>query len=153
MKILEMELALAKHFNYRMHTVITNVSWGFNIHECDVLVLSASGYLTEIEIKTSKADLIKDKEKKHQHISSKIKALYFAIPEGNREWIEHIPERAGVIEVVSRYRCRVVRKPVLNKVDPLPEHEQQKLLRLAYLRTWTLKRNICDLIQIGAARK
>ena len=44
-------------FNYRANLIVPNISWGLGLHECDLLVLTSSGYATEIEIKVSKADL------------------------------------------------------------------------------------------------
>lgn len=62
----EIEVALAKseQFNYVKNIVAFNVNGiGSNLlicHECDMLVLSKSGYLTEIEIKRSWSDFIAD---------------------------------------------------------------------------------------------
>jgi len=68
-----------------------------NIHECDLLCLSKSGYATEVELKISRSDLLADKKKKHQHKSAKIKYLYFAVPYYLKETaLECIPERAGL---------------------------------------------------------
>ena len=89
MKIVDIEIAIMKHICVRKNIIVPNVSWGIQgkdfkpLHECDLLSLSLSGYATEIEIKTSKADLLKDKEKehKHKHDHILIKNLYFAVPD------------------------------------------------------------------------
>lgn len=84
----EIEIALAKSdkFNYIKNIVAFNVN-GFGEtlpihHECDMLVLSNSGYLTEIEIKRSWQDFLADFKKRHHHESEKriIKYFYYCVP-------------------------------------------------------------------------
>ena len=150
MKTLDVEIAIAGYFNYRTNMIIPNVSWGFNIHECDLLVCTKAGYLYEVEIKVSKADLIKDKEKTHKHISDKIKKLFFAIPEKLEKDIGHIPERAGILVCYEKehkscgkyIRVECIRWPHENKTEKISNEDRYSLARLAAMRTWTLKRNI-----------
>lgn len=80
---------------------------GLGLHECDLLILSGFGYATEIEIKTNKYDLLKDKEKKHNHISGLIKKIYFAIPEKVELnfALTNIPKRAGLIVINKKGLC------------------------------------------------
>ena len=83
----EIEVALAKSdtFNFVRNVVAFNVNglsdklslW----HECDMLVLSKSGYLTEIEIKRSWSDFLADFKKDHLHEGKLIKYFYYCIPE------------------------------------------------------------------------
>ena len=77
---IDIECALSNYFKPRINMLIPNVSWGFGIHECDVLVTTKSGYLYEVEIKVGASDLKKDADKPHKHTSKRIKNLYFAIP-------------------------------------------------------------------------
>src|SRR5690606_3456699 len=94
----EVEMAVVNYFGSRQHLIVPNVSWGFGLnYEADLVVVTKAGYAKEIEIKVSRADLLKDKEKKHNHDCSKFKELYFAIPERLLKDKEHIPERAGII--------------------------------------------------------
>lgn len=66
MKTIELEIAIMEYFGIRQNLIVPNVSWGMNgLHECDVLILSKAGYATEVEIKISKPDLLKDRDKKH----------------------------------------------------------------------------------------
>ena len=144
---INMELILVHHFKPRTKLIVPNVSWGLGIHECDLLILSQTGYATEIEIKVSAYDLVKDKKKRHKHDSHKIKYLYFAIPHYLEELIGEIPERAGVIIVrPSNYNgklfCDIVRKPKVHGHYKFSEEERYKLARLGALRIWTLKQNI-----------
>ena len=83
----EIEVALAKtsEFNYIKNIVAFNVNGiGQTLliqHECDMLVLSKSGYLTEIEIKRSWEDFKADFKKKHSHESNGIiKTFMYCIP-------------------------------------------------------------------------
>lgn len=84
----EIEVALSKcdYFNYIRNIVAFNVNGTSNNlsiwHECDMLVLSKSGYLTEIEIKRSWEDFLADFKKNHSHEGKGIiKYFYYAIPE------------------------------------------------------------------------
>lgn len=83
----EIEVALSKlaEFDYRKNIIAFNVN-GISeklpiFHECDMLVCSKSGYLTEIEIKRSWSDFLSDFKKKHKHESEGlIKYFYYCLP-------------------------------------------------------------------------
>lgn len=84
----EIEVALAKSdsFNFIHNIIAFNVHGlgeSLNIqHECDMLVLSKSGYLTEIEIKRSWTDFLADFKKRHNHEGrGLIKYFYYCVPE------------------------------------------------------------------------
>lgn len=149
----EMEIALIGHFNVRQNLIVPNISWGLYLqekifHECDLLVLTGSNYLYEVEIKISKADLIADVFKKHHHLHPAIKRLYFAIPAFLKDDIEHIPERAGIILVHKRKDhifCRLERKPKDQKGYKLKEEEKLKIALLGSMRIWSLKKKIIKL--------
>jgi hypothetical protein len=143
LRCIDIEIALSKHFNPRQNLIVPNVSWGMFNHECDVVVLTKAGYATEIEIKVTKRDLIKDGQKWHGHNDEKLKFLYFAIPDYLESCVDYIPERAGIFFVSQSLRCREVRKPVQRK-NPykFSDHERYKLARLGALRIWTLKNRI-----------
>jgi len=98
---LEMECVLARNFDRRTNLIVPNVSWGMFHYELDLVVLTPSGYATEIEIKVSKSDLKKDKEKFHNHENDMIKTLYFAIPEyiDSDFALTQIPYHAGLLVV------------------------------------------------------
>lgn len=82
---MELSIARSEQFNYVQKLVVFNVHGSSGIlpiyHECDVLVCSKAGYLTEIEIKRSYTDFIKDFSKKHNHYSKYIKNFYYCVPE------------------------------------------------------------------------
>jgi hypothetical protein len=144
-----MEVALASYFDSRRNLIVPNVSWGLGIHECDLLIVTRSGYATEVEIKCSRYDLKRDCLKHHGHRSKLIKRLYFAIPEQLLGFLSFIPEQAGVIvltgdaDYCSQPRCREVRKPAINNVASRLRPDQiEHLGRLAAMRIWDLKKSL-----------
>jgi len=97
---IEIEIALSKHFGVQKNIIVPNISWGFLSHEMDLAIISKSGYLTEIEIKISKSDFLKDFQKQHNHIDkqNRISHFYFAMPKIIYDKVsDKIPEHAGVI--------------------------------------------------------
>lgn len=156
-KTLDMEISVAKYFGIRQNTIVPNLYWGMFDYELDLCVLTKTGYATEIEIKSCRADLIKDKEKRHGHHNPMIKHLYFALPYHLLKDIEHVPERAGIL--IVRYveawegdyiylkrdafwSCTRFRAPKINYNYQWTDTERLKLLRLAAMRTWTLKNQL-----------
>jgi len=151
-RTLDVEIALAEYFNPRANLIVPNISWGMNLHECDILIITSSGYAWEVEIKVNKYDLMKDKNKRHGHNSEKIKFLYFAIPESLLGYQVHIPERAGIIIVKhypnahwQPYRCNRIRKPRVNSKYKFTDRERYDVARLGAIRIWNLKRKIRSL--------
>ena len=83
----EIEVAISKtnDFNYVKNIIAFNVKGIISslaiFHECDMLVLNTSGFLTEIEIKRSWGDFLNDFKKKHKHEGrGYLKYFYYAIP-------------------------------------------------------------------------
>ncbi len=147
---LDMELLVGQFLNPRINLIIPNVSWGFCIHECDLLCVTKNRYLWEVEIKISKSDLIKDKGKRHNHKNNKIKRLYFAIPDYLQSEIEHIPEPAGIIVVNTQNEYLYVKKIREAKQCGqyrITEREYIKLMHLGAMRIWGLKAKLQRLIE------
>ena len=154
MNTLDIEIAMMKKLNVRKNIIVPNVSWGINIknhkplHECDLLMLSSAGYATEIEIKISKADLLKDKEKSHGHNHRLIKHLYFAVPESLKEIaLKEIPNNAGLYTLSYNQSKRIVVKKIREgfpRKDALKWEEkvQKKLLHLGVMRLVRLKERV-----------
>jgi len=150
----EMEVALACWLDYRQNLIVPNVFWAMNFHECDLLVVSKAGYLTEIEIKITRADLRADAKKWHGHNSNRIKRLFFALPDylDLPACINMIPDRAGIILVrpnapdvdpIWTPRCREIRPAQRNKAaGKIGDAERYKIARLGALRIWNLKRKL-----------
>lgn len=149
----EIEIAVANYFGTRQNLIVPNVSWGFTglFYEADLVVVTRAGYAKEVEIKVSRADLIKDKEKKHNHDCRKFKELYFAIPKKLLKDKEHVPERAGILvceKVEYRgeiyYRARLERVAKVNGGEKLTLTDKYELARLGTLRIWGLKRKLLE---------
>ena len=147
----EMEIALAHYFGYRTNLIVPNVCWGMNIHECDLLIVTAAGYCWECEIKISRHDLKNDEKKRHGHLDNRIKRLYFALPDylGTPENIAMVPPRAGVIlvqlqkDIAYSPCCSLVRKPEeFRLAKKLSDTDRYKVARLGAMRIWRLKQKL-----------
>jgi len=168
----EIEVALAekREFHFVRNLVAFNVRGESRklpiYHECDMLVCSASGYLTEIEIKRSWADFLADFKKRHEHESpygslSGIKYFYYCLPSGCLEKAydvldEHGTVYSGIItydedltlEMHGR-RVKFVRdgQEQVNycfysrSAEPLFLEQRLELARLGCMRVVTYKRN------------
>jgi len=147
---IEIEVRVATFFGYRECIVVPNISWGINLHECDLLVVRKSGYGIEIEIKVSKSDLKADAKKGHQHFDrlDRLSELYFAIPDYMKDCVEYIPERAGIL-ILHRsewgVEIQTLRKAVINKNRrKFTDQEMLKIAHLGTMRIWNLKRQIIN---------
>jgi hypothetical protein len=142
---LDMEIILIKYFNPRVNIIVPNVSWGIaNLHECDLLILSKSNYATEIEIKTSRQDLLADKNKKHGHFHNHIARLFFAVPENLVDLaLIEIPKRAGLYSIKLGHDPVKIRncKRNSNCVE-WSNCERLKLAHLGTMRILGLKQKI-----------
>lgn len=135
----KMQYYLANYFDERRNIIIPNVYWGYFDYETDLIICTPSGYLYEIEIKTSKADLKRDLKKSHNHNSKHFKKLYFAIPKSLGGYSYLIPSHAGVIIVSESGLCEKFREAKNNTVaNPLSIEDRFKLARLGTMRIWKL---------------
>lgn len=142
---IDIESIVSRKFGIRQNLIVPNVSWGLDLrlHECDLLILSSSGYATEIEIKVSKSDLIKDSEKSHGHRSDLIKYLYFAIPSHLAKYIDYIPLRAGIFVITTNRILYKIKNAERNKnAKQFDDNLKFKLARLGAMRVWGLKDTI-----------
>ena len=142
-----MELSLSRYFNYFTNIVVPNVSWGMDLHECDLFILSKAGFATEVEIKVSAQDLKADIKKAHSHENHKIKYLYFAIPHYLEKHSGYIPKRAGILSLKKRLEdgyieVNKIREPVKNGNYRYSMEEKLKLQRLGVIRIWSLKHSL-----------
>ena len=153
MKTLDVEIAMLSFLNVRQNIIVPNVSWGMGVHECDLLMLTKTGYATEFEIKVSKADLKIDNRKGHGHRSNLIKYLYFVIPEKLKDIaLDIIPKRSGlyiISEGNNRYYVKKIRKAEKNRLALKWTYEQRlHLAHLGVMRILTLKKTISLLLNI-----
>lgn len=146
MTTIEIEVAVARLFDIRRNLIVPNVSWGLGFnHECDLLVVTKSGYANEIEIKTGLYDLKRDGLKRHGHRSKKIRRLFFAFPEELLgPALRFVGAEAGLI-VVDKGLAKINRHAIINKgARPLTDDEICHLGRLASMRIWGLKETLVN---------
>lgn len=137
-------------FHWRRHICVPNVDWGFLPWEADLVVLRPSGWCDEIEIKTSIADLRRDKHKLRHRLQpimtwekyQRIRKRYYAAPA--EVWAkvkdDDLPDGSGrivITDVDGRLRATIV---VEAKIIPgsrrLNDSERFALARLGCLRYW-----------------
>lgn len=157
MKAADVEIELVRHLDFRVNLLVPNVSWGL-IHwgECDLLSMSAAGFLTEYEIKVSAADIKREWSKarwtnpRHRlQFDSLIKEYYMAVPAKLFEVArDTMPEDIGGGVVVVDYEWpdhpgfgprphRVIEAKTNRKARKLAPPEQFKLARLGTMRYWS----------------
>ena len=135
------EVALARYFNYRINIIVPNVHWGLGLsYECDLVIVTSSGYATEIEIKTSKQDIKNDfKKASYAHHSKLFKRFFYAVPEKLKD-CDLLPADCGLLTVDNNMRCKLIRPPRINKNSrKLTSKEIAKILHLGCMRIWSLK--------------
>lgn len=142
----EIEVAVAKYFNFRTNIIVPNAWWGVGLnHECDLLVLTQSDYAYEVEIKVSKSDLLADLKKPHLHKHKKIKRLYFAIPLSLKDYCANIPDHAGVLVVENagpRTKVSEIRPAKNSGNYKWSQKERYELSRIGSMRTFDLKNKL-----------
>lgn len=141
----QIEYALSLYFNWRQHIIVPNVWWGLGLnHECDLLIITKSGFAYEVEIKINKYDLRRDVKKRHLHSHYKIKKLYFAIPETLLTETSYIPEHAGILIVKDSGLVNKFREAKTQSGKPLTDKDILKVAHLGCMRIWKLKHNLIN---------
>lgn len=147
----DIEVALSNHFDTRRNFMIPNLKWGFRnlLYEIDLVVVTGSKYIYEIEIKISAGDLKRDRKKwkwgycKTQHHFRK---SYFAMPATMLKYQDLVPEHAGILAVSYNdkrfwFDVEEVRPPKTDALaKPITDAEYAQLGRLCMLRMWDMKR-------------
>lgn len=114
-------------------------------YESDLMCLSKSGVLHEVEIKISKSDLIKDKSKNEcAHNGPLTSYVWFAVPADILEKVQSdVAPEFGLVTVRSndvpeklRYYTRVIRRPVKRTVPGLSVDQREQFLRIGVARMW-----------------
>lgn len=156
----EIELAVARHFGTRNKICVPNISHGFTPcgWEMDLAILTGSGYLYEVEIKTSVADLRRDRHKKRwtrpnelARFNEVVSQYFIAVPiELVARIGDDLPEFAGLLSCRLEkknpyyypgqfYRVHVdqVRPSAKKRGRALTEGERYQLARLGVFRYWS----------------
>lgn len=146
MNALDIELAVVEFFGKRKFMMVPNVSHGFDLnYEADLMILTPTDFLYEVEIKVSKSDMKADLKKQNAHNSIYVKRLYFAFPEQLLETaLEILPEDVGLFVAHTHLNGSVYvvlkRKPKeITNCKTVPIEKQYKLARLGVLRMWNMK--------------
>lgn len=165
----EMQLKLGKHFGIK-NICIPNVlmtgeyrkemlpeiekleAWQkpSKMYEADIVYITKSDYLVEVEIKVDINDFRNDFNKKVYHSSPLVSALYYAFPEElYKKYEDEIREKvngiAGIITV--SYDCKIrVKAPKRKEVSPLTDIEIKDFMRIGCMKwfkecvfNWTKK--------------
>jgi len=130
-------------FNLRKNLCcVENVSWGFDFDwEIDLLCLSKSKHLTEIEIKITmqdwKQDALKSKHK-NRNGWGRLRNFYYALPMALALRYEEVwtREGSGIIGIDGQ-KCVILRKATANgKARKATDKEVMKLMRLGCMRAF-----------------
>ena len=151
----EIELAIVNStlFNKRRDIIVPNVSWGLLNHEADMVIMTPSGYLTEIEIKRSWEDFKADFKKGHKHDDERISKLYYSVPESIQgDVIQFLNEKfdnwlnipCGVLSFTDRGSKACIKDCPPSRGRKLFLEEQLTIARLGCLRIWNLKQKLID---------
>ena len=137
-------------FPWRRYVVVPNISWGLLPYEADLVACSDAGWLSEVEIKISKADFLHDKEKPKHDIKwtasypAIVSEFYYAMPSAVWQKCkpEDLPDGAGLILCGEHHKgngvthCFVEQKPKSRAARKLSNDERFQLMRLGYIRYW-----------------
>ena len=142
----DIEIIVARHFNWRQNIIVPNISWGLLNwgHEVDVLIIHPSGWADEVEIKVRASDIRADTKKRHRQRGREdiLKRLWFAVPENLSDHPD-IPDDAGILAYRKLDGGAILitkRGPRSNKyARKLTKPEIEKALHLGCMRIWHLK--------------
>lgn len=137
----QLELHIVNHFDPQRNLILPNASFGIGIkYEADLVVITPSDYAYEVELKVTRADLMADRKKKHGHLCSFFRGLWFAIPDSIRD-DKLIPWYAGIKIISPDGSVKTVRKPTVNRqAKKLTTDQKLQVLRLAHMRLWNEKK-------------
>ncbi|MGN1155682.1 MAG: hypothetical protein ACI4TK_05860 [Agathobacter sp.] len=149
----DIEYALCSYYDIRKHIIVPNVSWGFfREHEADLVVITKANYLTEIEIKRSWRDFLKDFRKDSFHADNRIKSFYYCVPECMVEPCKEylysdsaLERRLGKIGLISfdeQGRICFERNGEKDIALKLTTTEVMEIARLGVLRFWDTRRRL-----------
>lgn len=147
MTSVDVEFAVAEFFGWRTNLIVPNVHWGFGMrYEADMLIITPANWVTEVEIKITKADCKADQGKHYHHDDRRVKKLFFALPIGiTNDCLPLIQADAGIIAVdlEASVQCKVIRAPQTRRqARKITTDERHRLLHLAAMRIWDLKRHV-----------
>ena len=145
----QIQVLVAELFGVRDNIIVPNVSWGFfATHEADMVVIGKSNYLTEVEIKRSWGDFLKDFRKSTTHDEGKVMWKYFAVPQNIvKKVADYLSTKSikdwGIITYNDLGGVWFDKKPDnFGSSDPTKKlfiEERLKIATLGCMRVWKLK--------------
>lgn len=113
----------------------------FNGYEADYWAMDYNGMVREFEIKISRQDFLKDKDKgKHEKYKNDKKApnyFFYVCPKGLIQKHE-IPSNYGLIYVINEFVIELIKSP--RKLHERPFTDWEYLCKKIYSRYWNLLR-------------
>lgn len=155
----QIELAIMKYgdFNFRQNLIVFRVTGlsGVVNHECDCLIMTKTGYLTEIEIKRSYEDFLNDFKKNHLHEDNHIKYFYFMVHESFKDKViekliemKRVPSGVYVYDDECNISIEIMEKEIIERISDDDY--------FSYSNSWTAKKLFLEeqyqLARLGAMR-
>lgn len=133
--------SLGHYFEWQRHVIIPNIYLPW---EMDVAILTAAGYLVEVELKVSasdwKADLEKEKWKDGGNkVRNRVRRFYYCVPHTllpSRP--EVLPEGVGILFVDETHRIRTFQEAQVFPAKKVSKDVYDKMLKGAYYRYWRM---------------
>lgn len=161
------ELAIMNHrdFNFRQNLMVfrvTDISGVVN-HECDCLIMSKNGYLTEIEIKRSYTDFLADFKKNHSHEDCRVKEFYFMVHESFKDKViekliemKRVPSGVYVYDDDCNIKLAISYSDIVKSIFGKPYHLCSLSECFLYCDRWSSRRLFLEeqyqLARLGAMR-
>ena len=132
-------------------------------HECDCLIMTKAGYLTEIEIKRSYEDFLNDFKKRHLHEDNHIKEFYFMVHESFKDKViekliemKRVPSGVYVYDDECHIRLEISYTAIVERIFGEPYHRCSMDNYFSYSNGWTAKKLFLEeqyqLARLGAMR-
>ena len=137
-----MLFALARYFNWWEQRMATEVELG-SLRE-DLVVISRAGYVTVVEIKVTRSDWLKDRQKLRRWPSPLISRFFYAVPEPvfKQGIPDHVPSLAGLLVVneggnFRGYDSVHEQRPAFRmKAEKLSASRERAITQSFYYRFW-----------------
>jgi hypothetical protein len=140
------EAVVTDLFPIPRHVCVQNVSWSLLSYEADLLCMTDSRYLIEVEIKISLSDLKRDAGKakwRSRCFNEKVSRFYYAMPRSLWEKVS-AQEAVGMSGVIvcwhdskGRLCAKVEREAKRSQARSLSNKEAFDLARVGSFRAWS----------------
>lgn len=145
MKTAEVEAGVLAYFNHLQYLIVPNCYFGGG--EMDLLLISKSRQVTEVEIKVSLSDWQNDvkKDKWKSEERSKVSRFFYAVPYDLVGQIPSwVPASAGILVVSPTGGVTVWKRAKKVSKYRVSRKEVSLLMRRIYCRYWAIRTLIKD---------